>query len=513
MKISFQQKLLIFSFTILACNGLIGFGVYNSNQRLLDAEKGVQQTEQVIYQSGHIFSLAKDIESASRGFVITEDTTYLKPLYAAEKTTFAYIRQLRQLTQDNPVQQQRVDSLRFYIQMRMDFSNQTVMLRINQGLASAIAYISTNQGRQNSDRLRQIINDIQREEDHLLKQREQTNERSLAAFNRFSVFLIILMAVFTILLLLVTGNYLLQNKEKEKRAAELIIANKELVFQNEEKEKRAEALIIADRELVFQSEEKEKRAAELIIANEELVFQNEEKEKRAEELSIVNKDLESFSYSVSHDLRAPLRAINGYAQILKEDSGTQLDNESIRVINNIMDNAKKMGQLLDDLLTFSRIGRKELVKVNIPMHDMVTNLCNEIKNEHNNRTIHFKINDLQPAEGDSATLKQVWINLISNAVKYSRQNENAVIEIGSAIKDDEIIYHIKDNGAGFDMRYADKLFGVFQRLHSDKEFEGNGVGLAIVHRIISKHGGRVWAEAKVNEGAIFHFSLPKNISS
>jgi light-regulated signal transduction histidine kinase (bacteriophytochrome) len=280
-----------------------------------------------------------------------------------------------------------------------------------------------------------------------------------------------------------------------------------------DKRKKSDELIIANKELAFQKEEKKNRATELIIANKELAFQNEEKEKRATELIIANKELESFSYSVSHDLRAPLRAVNGYAQILKESYGTQLEPEASRLMNNIMNNATKMGRLIDDLLTLSRLGRKELVKINIPMHDMVTNLCGEIKNGQNNRNIQFQINELQPAKGDSGVIKQAWVNLISNAVKFSKLKEKAIIEIGSEVKGDEIIYYIKDNGVGFDMRYADKLFGVFQRLHSDEEFEGTGVGLAIVQRIISKHGGSVWAEGKVNEGATFYFSLPKIISS
>jgi PAS domain S-box-containing protein len=318
-----------------------------------------------------------------------------------------------------------------------------------------------------------------------------------------------------------------QNDEKEKRAAELTIANKELAFQNDEKEKRAAELTIANKELAFQNEEKEKWATELVIANKELAFQNKEKEKKAEELIIANSELktaeerlkelnielESFSYSISHDLRAPLRAIHGYTKMLKEKYETQLDTEANRLMNNIMNNAKKMGQLIDDLLVFSRLGRKELVKLNIPMHDMVINLCRELKNEQDHRNIEFHIKQLLPAQADNTAIKQVWQNLISNAIKYSKLKDKAIIEIGSEIKDDNVIYYIKDNGAGFDMRYSDKLFGVFQRLHSDEEFEGTGVGLAIVQLIISKHHGRVWAEGKVNEGAIFFFTLSKSITS
>ncbi len=312
-----------------------------------------------------------------------------------------------------------------------------------------------------------------------------------------------------------------QHAEKEKRATELAIANHELVFQNNEKEKRANELIVANKELIFQNKEKERRAAELIIANTELAFQNSEKERRAAEMVIANeelatrtaelvaanKELESFSYSVSHDMRAPLRAIHGYSRMLKEDCETSLSQESHRLINNIITNTIKMGRLIDELLTFSRLGRKELVVVSIPMHQMVVNHCKEISQENPDRSIDFRIDKLLPGHGDSAALKQVWINLISNAVKYSGGTKTAIIKISSKVQGDEIIYSIQDNGAGFDMRYADKLFGVFQRLHTEEEFEGTGVGLAIVHRIVSKHGGRVWADGKVGEGSTFYFTL------
>jgi len=243
------------------------------------------------------------------------------------------------------------------------------------------------------------------------------------------------------------------------------------------------------------------------LAEDEIAILNEGLEQRVKDRTA---ELESFSYSVSHDLRAPLRAINGYAQMLKEDKGTELDVESSRIVNKIMVNATRMGQLIDDLLTFSRVGRKELEILNIPMNDMVTNICSELKADAANSNVHFKISALTAAKGDHVAIKQVWINLISNAVKFSKLNKEALIEIGSEIKGGEVVYYVKDNGAGFDMRYVDKLFGVFQRLHTNEKFEGTGVGLAIVHRIMTKHGGRVWAEGKVNEGAKFYFSLPLN---
>ena len=265
--------------------------------------------------------------------------------------------------------------------------------------------------------------------------------------------------------------------------------------------KKSEAeLIIANHELSYQNQEKEKHTAELIKANSKII-------ERTAQLELANKELESFSYSVSHDLRAPLRAIHGYAKMLKGGYESNLDNEGNRFLNNIVSNSKKMGQLIDDLLSFSRIGRNELVKMNINMHQLVTNICDELKNEQPGRNIEFQISNLLSAQADNTAIKQVWFNLISNAIKYSMHTEKTVIEISSEIKEDEIIYHIKDNGAGFDMRYAGKLFGVFQRLHSDEEFEGTGVGLALIQRIIVKHGGRVWGEGKVNKGATFYFTL------
>jgi light-regulated signal transduction histidine kinase (bacteriophytochrome) len=195
--------------------------------------------------------------------------------------------------------------------------------------------------------------------------------------------------------------------------------------------------------------------------------------------------------------------------MLKDDFGNQLSAEADRQMSNIMKNAERMGQLIDELLSFSRLGRQELQKSNVNMHKLVLEVCEELKESNTARDIEFRIQPLLPAQADALAIRQVWVNLISNAVKYSALKEKAVFEIGSKTEGPEIIYSIKDNGAGFDMQYADKLFGVFHRLHPEKEFEGNGVGLAIVQRIVTKHGGRVWAEAKLNEGATFYFTLIK----
>jgi light-regulated signal transduction histidine kinase (bacteriophytochrome) len=228
-----------------------------------------------------------------------------------------------------------------------------------------------------------------------------------------------------------------------------------------------------------------------------------------EQLQALNKELEAFTYSVSHDLRAPLRAVNGYAQMLMEDYGSKLDDEGKRVLEAIRYNALKMGTLIDELLAFSRLGRKAARKKEVDMDHLVKNVMLELNKlvKHNATVTIGKLHTVQAEHG---LLHQVMYNLVSNAIKYSSKRKDPVVEIFSEEKNGDIIFSVKDNGAGFDMQYADKLFGVFQRLHSQEEFEGTGVGLAIVQRVIAKHGGKVWAEGKKNEGAIFYFSLPKN---
>ena len=230
-----------------------------------------------------------------------------------------------------------------------------------------------------------------------------------------------------------------------------------------------------------------------------------------QQIEAANKELESFSYSVSHDLRAPLRSILGYARALEDDYISKLDPDAKDLLGIIQQNANKMNTLIDDLLEFSRLGKKEIKKTEINTEKLVESAVNEL-GRSSSRPVEIKVNELVPAFADYALLNQVWINLISNAIKYSGKKEKPVVEIGSHSNKNEVVYYIKDNGEGFDMKYADKLFGVFQRLHRAEEFEGTGVGLALVQRIVNRHGGRVWAEAKVREGATFYFSLPSQLS-
>lgn len=242
---------------------------------------------------------------------------------------------------------------------------------------------------------------------------------------------------------------------------------------------------------------------------EQIVYLNEELKRNINDLSIANKDLEAFSYSISHDLRAPLRAIDGYSRILAKELEGKMDEKGKRVLNIIRNNTQNMAQLINDLLAFSRLGRQKLKVAEIDMKSLAEAVWEEITAANPGRSITFNITNQLPTFADTTLMRQVMVNLLSNAVKFTQHRGDALIEFAGWVEGTENVYCVKDNGVGFDMHYVDKLFGVFQRLHSVDEFEGTGVGLAIVKRVILKHGGRVWAEGKTNDGATIYFSLPR----
>jgi PAS domain S-box-containing protein len=244
------------------------------------------------------------------------------------------------------------------------------------------------------------------------------------------------------------------------------------------------------------------------IAERQIKQLNSELQQNLVELKATNKEMESFSYSVSHDLRAPLRALDGYSQILETNHQDKLDADAQRLLGVIRRNASRMGKLIDDLLEFSKFGRKELQKSEIDTQKLVEDIVRDLTDQVKHQAI-IQIHSLPPVYADHSLLTQVWINLISNAIKYSSKKEKPSIEIGSGKLNEENYFYIKDNGTGFNMDYAHKLFGVFQRLHKSSDFEGTGVGLAIVERILTRHHGRIWAESKPGEGATFYFCLPE----
>ena len=245
---------------------------------------------------------------------------------------------------------------------------------------------------------------------------------------------------------------------------------------------------------------------ELQVANEELEMRVRE---RTAELEATNQELESFSYSVAHDLKTPIRAIEGYSRMLTGEHADKLDAEALRLLKVICTNTRIMAQLIDDLLGLSRLTRQPMRKIDIHVGNMATQVFERLKSQASGRNLQLTVNHLPTAYADHSLLYQVMMNILGNAIKYTKSRETAIIEVGGHTDGNENIYYVKDNGIGFDERYANNLFGPFQRLHGLEEYEGTGIGLAIVQRIIQKHGGRVWAEGKVDTGATFYFALPK----
>ena len=285
---------------------------------------------------------------------------------------------------------------------------------------------------------------------------------------------------------------------------ELKAVQEKLEALNEQLEMKVEERTAA---LLAEIEERKKAEEEIKRLNDGL---EQRVAMRTQELEAANRELEAFAYSISHDLRAPLRAIDGFARILSEDHASGLDAEGDRVVAVIGKNARRMGQLIDDILAFSRIGRQEMRCTIVPMHDIAQEVYEELKEAEGERTIRFTLASLPPAQGDPALIRQVLHNLLANSIKYTRPREIAEVEVGCRCRDGEHVYFVRDNGVGFNMKYAGKMFGVFQRLQGAEEFEGTGVGLAIVQRIVVRHGGRIWGEGETGKGACFYFTFPSN---
>jgi signal transduction histidine kinase len=448
MKLPFRARIITGFILTLIVITVMGFYAYWSTQRLIVTGRLWTHATAVRANLTQLLVTMIDFETGQRGFIITGDRSYLQPYDSALQNLDKQLAALHEMTDDLEQQKTRAIQLEKMIGQRIAIAKDIIEVR-NESFEKAQAMIIQGEGKKAMDGIRRLIREIQQIEDESFAAKSRVNADTLVQFQIAFVSLLIIPAIIITLLF-----YWILSHFKARSKAEA------------------------------------------------------DSRRAAVEIHQLNKELESYTYSVSHDLRAPLRSIDGYSQILKEDYYDKLDDEGKRVIGVIMNNAKRMGNLIDDLLDFSRMGRKEIHKSEMDVDDLVRTVIDELTEPRNGKNADIRVLPLGHVKGDINMMRQVWLNLISNAIKYSGLREDPKIEIGSYMENGAHCFYVKDNGVGFNMDYKDKLFGVFQRLHKVNEFEGTGVGLALVKRIVTRHGGTIWAEAKVNEGATFYFSLP-----
>lgn len=446
---------------ILICIGALS---YRSQVRNEEDREWVTHTHLVVEMLQAIRIDITEAETGERGYILTGQQPYMESYGVGVDRLGQDIEGLRDLTSDNSGEQENIKRLKSLIADRLTELSDGIEVRKQSGLLAGVEAVTQgNNGELWMEMIANQIGDMRHREAQLLSARLET----AAASTRKMKIIIAFGNSLAILILLINGFVI--HWEIGKRT----------------------------------------------LAEQKLKQANESLERQTAELSETNIDLESFAYSVAHDLRAPLRHIAGYSGVLAQDYWPRLDAEGLRYLGKITDCARKMGQLVDDLLALSQIGRQELSFQDTALGSLVAQAVDDLAPELAGRGLEWRIGDLFSAECDPGLMKQVFANLLSNAVKYTRKREYAVIQVGQTTQNGEQVIFIRDNGVGFEMQYAEKLFGVFERLHKACDFEGTGVGLAIVQRIIRKHGGRIWAEAALDQGATFFFTLgtPENKAS
>lgn len=543
----------------------LGVASYTYVQKVVSVSKWTSHAYEVLFHSEHIRSTLLLLETIRLQHNFTGDKIFTEKHSKAIHQLSGHLKELSILTADNRSQQERINNLQKAVDGMIWLPDESLKKETgNKGRQQL------NTGVSSMDVIADIIDKIQHEETRLINEREATAMREFYRFTlMFGGLHISGLIILLILTYMLNVNIESQSKAEEKlkhtseamqdlydnapcgyfsldKTGLIITINQTLLkWIGYRKEEVVNTLHIStvlpecvpsfydnDFAILKINGYKNDIDCHMLCKNKSIVnvmlsasvvmdrqgnlagvrcslFDNTERKRAQEETKLLNQELEAFAYSVSHDLRAPLRSINGYTQILKDDFSEKVDAEGKRVINVIVNNAKKMGQLIDDLLNFSRTGRKEIVKATVNMTDYVEPILNELVASEKKRQIKVDMQPLGTSTVDVNLIRQVWTNLLSNAIKYTRKKEIAHITIGSYDNPDETVYYVKDNGVGFDMQYVGKLFGVFQRLHKPEDFEGTGVGLALSKRIIDRHKGRIWAVAKENGGAEFYFSIPK----
>ncbi len=418
----------------------------------------VVHTNDVISRIDDISALTTGAQSAVRGYVITGNDSFLLPYHEAIRALPLRLAELDVLVSSKPALLLGMATLAALARESLVIGGRVVHIRrVNAGADAGMALIVGGAGDQIQNQIRAQSHRMIVAEQALLAERE------------------------------------IKAAESALRAS-LLIGLGALIG----------ALTSGGAFLLLRVENRKRR-----LADQALVEANNALLQRAAQLEATNKELESFSYSVSHDLRIPLRAVSGYARMFEEDYGDRVDSEGLRLLAVIRDNSKRMGDLIDDLLAFSRFSRQAMQQERIDMRALVDTAVRLVRRDEDYLPAQIEIGNLPRCVGDPALLQQVWVNLLSNALKYSATRAQPVIRITGVAGATETVYTLADNGVGFDMQYYGKLFGVFQRLHSADQFPGTGVGLAIAQRIVTRHGGRIWADAVPDQGATFYFALPK----
>ena len=442
---------------VLAGFGLVFAGIlvisvvsYRNTAIVVQNSRLDTRGHELIQFLGSIEEVLIAAESGHRRYLVTGDASYLKAHHSLLEQMSDYSRYFQAIAESNPEERERIVQLEQLIKQQLDIETAAIAKREEQG-SDAVRHLALpGVAKRELDNIHRLIADLENTEQRAASLRVIQS----ASSTRNTIALLILGALLQ-LVLLGSVYYLIHHDITARRRV----------------------------------------AAEL--------------RRQGELLQAANKELEAFSYSVSHDLRAPLRHIDGYAALLSKTAGPTLPEKAQRYLQTISDSAKQMGQLIDDLLVFSRMGRQEMMRGVVNLNQLVKTVIHDLRLDLQGTAISWRIEELPEVPGDPAMLRQVFMNLIANAVKFTAKRPQPHIEIGSFRQTPgEITIFVRDNGVGFDMQYVNKLFGVFQRLHRNDEFEGTGIGLANVRRIIHRHGGRTWAEGAIDKGATFFVSLP-----
>ena len=430
-------------------------------QRGAETERMVSSGLHVRAEIAELSSLVKDVQRAQRGFMLTGEESYLEPYREASQQIPARIAGLKASISD-PGQRERLGNLEAMLQSHVEVHGKLIEAYRQRGQKAAIEQLRSVPG----ERFREIqaqVEAMQAFQDDLVKRRTALSARTGQITSQVNLVGILL-------------------------AIGVVLGGLVILFRGLKAREQAEQ--------------------EVRQLNQELTERSAVQAALNEELATVNRELESFSYSVSHDLRAPLRHMVGFAQILKEDFGATMPAEAHSYLDRVQESGARMGALIDGLLNLSQLGRKALASQRVNLERLVAEIRETHADSRAKRRVEWRVGRLPEVQGDPQLLRQVLENLISNALKYSRSKDPARIEIGCERRDNGDVFFVRDNGVGFDMKFAHKLFGVFQRLHSGAEFEGTGIGLATVQRIIHRHGGKIWAESAPAQGTTFYFTLP-----